>query len=112
MFSQMSVSPQLLGGYPLPKSGLGGTPFPGQDGGTPSHIRTGGGDTPFPGHDGGYPYPRSGWGVPHQQDGVPPDAAGWDPRSGQGVPPPRSGWGYPGYPHVSRMWVPPPPSRS
>ena len=124
MFSQASVRSHLWGyshlanwGYPLPGSGCGGgqeVPHPrsGQ-GDTPSQVRTG--DTPFPGQNGLYPLPRSGWGVPHQQDGViPPSRSGWVPSSQVrigGYPIPGQDGDVPGYPPISRMGFPLPVSR-
>ena len=56
------------GGVPSSQVRTGGYPILGQDGGTPSQVRTGG----------GIPHPRSGWGVPPP----PPPSAGWGtPRS-------------------------------
>ena len=72
-----------LGGYPLPKSGWGDTPFPDLDGVTPFP----GQGTPVQTWDGSPPHPDlgPGWGgrwVPHQE--------------GCGYPPPHwEGWGYP-----------------
>ena len=85
------------GGYPLPRSrlgGAGGTRFPGSGGVPP--VRKDGGTTPLPGPGKGVPLPGLGMGVlPWTWEGV-PFIQNWE---GGSSPQPGPGKGVPSTPH-------------